>query len=132
MAAFFRYAARVGPGGEPGTPSVPRYTASIKRSESDTDPALIWNSYAHLSVANCELTSSAGDVVRNLHLQEEPFRVASEDIGQLGPEIAGGLAKSVHDSAQGSLVNAEHPGKAVLPNAGGVHSELQIRVDVSI
>jgi hypothetical protein len=43
-----------------------------------------------------------------------------------------GSRKAVHDSAQGRFVDAQHSRQAVLPDARGVHPQLQVRINVSI
>lgn len=72
------------------------------------------------------------DLIVDLHFVEEPFRIALQDFRQVDANISGWLAESVHDAAEGSFVNAQHPSQTVLSNASGVHAKFQIRVDVSI
>ena len=72
------------------------------------------------------------DFVADLHLVEEPVRIALQNLREMDTDVARGLAKSVHDPAQGGFVNAQHSCQTVLPDARGVHPQLQVRVYVSI
>jgi len=72
------------------------------------------------------------DFVADLHLVEEPVRIALQNFREMNANIAGWFAKSVHDPAQGRFVNAKHSCQAVLPDARGVHPKLQVRVNVSV
>jgi len=80
---------------------------------------------------HCDLAADEGVVV-DLHFVEEPVRVALQDFRQMGADIAGGFAKSIHDPAQGCFVDSQHAGQPVLTDTGGVHAQLQIRVDIAI
>ena len=46
--------------------------------------------------------------------------------------VAGGLSEAVHDAAQRGFVDAQHARQAVLPDARGVHPQLEVRIDVSV
>ena len=70
--------------------------------------------------------------VAHLHFVKEPIRIALENLGKMNSNVASRLAKSVHDSAQGGFVDAEHSCQTVLPDARGVHPQFQVRVNVSI
>lgn len=80
----------------------------------------------------CEPIVGEGNFVVDLHLVEQPVGIALQDLCKLKAEVAGRLPEAVHDSAQGSFMNAEHSGQAVLPDAGGVHPQFQVRINVSI
>jgi len=71
-------------------------------------------------------------LVADLHLVEEPIRITLENLGKVNSNVASRLAKSVHDSAQGRFVDAEHSRKAILTDASRIHPQLQVRVNVSI
>jgi len=73
-----------------------------------------------------------GYFVVDLHFVEQPVWIALEDLREVNADVAGRLAKAVHDSAEGRFVDAQHSCQAVLPDARGVHPELQVRVNVSI
>lgn len=79
-----------------------------------------------------EVVVGEGDVVTHLHLVEQPIRVALQDFGEMHANVAGGLAKAVHDSAQRGFVNPQHSCQAILPDARGVHPQLEVRINVSI
>jgi len=72
------------------------------------------------------------DFIVNLHLVEQPVRIALQDLGKMHTNVAGGLAEAVHDAAQRSFVDAQHARQTVLPDAGGVHPQLQIGVYISV
>ena len=72
------------------------------------------------------------DLVADLHLVEKPIRVALENLGKMYADIARRLTETIHDPAQGCLVNAQHASKAVLANPGRVHAQLKVWIDVSI
>ena len=48
------------------------------------------------------------------------------------PNIACWLTKAIHNPAEGCLVDAQHSCQTVLPDACGVHPQLQVRINVSI
>ena len=81
---------------------------------------------------NSEMIVGEGYFVIDLHLVEQPVRVALQDFCEVNADIAGRLPESVHDSAQGGLVNAQHPRQAVLSDARGVHPKFQVGINVSI
>jgi hypothetical protein len=81
---------------------------------------------------NGDVISYERDFIVNLHFVEEPVRVALKYLCEVHAEIASWFTKAVHDSAQGSLVNAQHSRQPVLTDARGIHAQLQIRVNVSI
>ena len=47
-------------------------------------------------------------------------------------DIAGGFAEAVHDAAQRGFMNPQHARQTILPDASGVHPQLEVRVNVSI
>lgn len=79
-----------------------------------------------------EVVVSEGDVVTHLHLVEQPIRVALQDFREVDANVAGRLAKAVHDSAQRGFMDPQHSCQAILPDAGGVHPQLEVRINVSI
>ena len=79
-----------------------------------------------------EVAVGERDVIADLHLVEQPVRIALEYFCEVDADITGGLAKSVHDAAEGSFMNTQHSGQAVLADTGGVHAQLQIWIDISI
>jgi hypothetical protein len=79
-----------------------------------------------------DLIFGESNFIVDLHLVEQPIGVALEDLGEMNSDIARRLPETVHDSAQGGLVNAQHSRQTVLPNARGVNPQLQVRVNVSI
>jgi hypothetical protein len=81
---------------------------------------------------NGDVVFGEGDFIVDLHFEEQPFRVALKDLCQMHADIAGRFAETVHDSAQGGFVDAEHSCQTVLPDARGVHPQFQVRVNVSI
>ena len=72
------------------------------------------------------------NVVVHLHFVEQPIRIALKNLCEMNADIPSWLAESIHDSAQGRFVNAQHSCQAVLPDARGVHPQLQVRINVSI
>lgn len=66
------------------------------------------------------------------YLVEEPFSIAVEDFRDMGAQIGVRFAESIDDFAQVRFVNADHLSQSVLPDPACVHSEFQIRVDISI
>jgi hypothetical protein len=93
---------------------------------------------AAFPLPNADLPVSGYVIVREsyliayLHLVEQPVGIALKDFREVHSNVAGRLAESVHDPAQGSFVNAKHFGQTVLPDACRVHPQLQIRVNISI
>jgi hypothetical protein len=79
-----------------------------------------------------EMMLIEGDIVDDLHFVKQPIGIALEDLRQVNPYIPGRFTEAVHDAAQRRFMNAKHSGEAILPNAGGVHAQLKIWVDVSI
>jgi hypothetical protein len=79
-----------------------------------------------------ELMFGKGDFVVDLHFVEEPVRVALENLGQMRAEFASGFAKAVHDAAQRGFMNSQHARQTILPDAGGVHPQFQVGINVSI
>jgi hypothetical protein len=75
---------------------------------------------------------SKSQIVADLNLVEEPIGIAVQDLGQMGADVAGWFAKSVHDAAQGRFMDAQHPSQTVLADSGGVHPQFQIGVDIAI
>jgi hypothetical protein len=71
-----------------------------------------------------EVIISKCDLVADLHLVEQPVRIALKYLRKMYADVASGLAKSVHDPAQGRFVNAKHSRQTVLPDARGVHPQL--------
>jgi hypothetical protein len=72
------------------------------------------------------------DFVAHLHFVEQPVRITLEYLGEMDANVTCGLAKAIHDSAQRRFVNAQHSCQTVLPDARGVHPQLQVRVYISI
>jgi hypothetical protein len=81
---------------------------------------------------HCELVLSEGNFVADLHLVEKPVRVALQYLSEVDADIAGGFAEAVHDAAQRGFMDSQHARQTVLPDARGVHPQLEVRVDVSI
>jgi hypothetical protein len=81
---------------------------------------------------HCDPIVSEGNVVADLHLVEQPVRIALQYLGKMHADIASGLTKAIHDSAQRGFVDAQHARQTVLPDASGVHPQLEVRVNVSI
>jgi len=79
-----------------------------------------------------EVIVVGGDIVTDLHFVEEPVWIAVKDFSQMGSNVAGGLAEAVHNSAQRRFMDAQHACEAVLTDAGDIHAQLQIGIDVSI
>ena len=79
-----------------------------------------------------ELILSKGNFIADLHLVEKPVRVTLQDFRQVDTDVAGGFAEAVHDAAQGGFMNPQHARQTILPDAGGIHSQLEVRVNVSI
>jgi len=79
-----------------------------------------------------ELMLLKWNLVADLHLVKKPIRIALQNFCQVDANIAGRLAKSIHNSAQGGFVDTQHASQTVLPNAGCVHPQLQVGIDVSI
>ena len=75
---------------------------------------------------------SKSEIVTDLDLVEQPVWIAVQDLGQMGADVAGRLAETVHDAAQRRFMDAQHPSQTVLADPGGVHPQLQIGVDVTI
>ncbi len=73
-----------------------------------------------------------GNFIAYLHFVKEPIGIALQDFCEVLADIAGWFAEPVHNAAQGSFVDAEHASQAILPNAGGVHPQFQVRVDITI
>ena len=71
-------------------------------------------------------------IVADLNLVEEPIGIAMQNLCQVGADVAGGLAESIHNAAQRRFMDAQHPGQAVLADSGGVHPQLQIGVNIAI
>ena len=82
-------------------------------------------------LVHCDLVADEGLVV-DLHFVEEPVRIALQDFRQVDADVAGWFTESVHDAAQGGLMDSQHAGQAVLANTGGVHAQLQVWIDVTI
>jgi len=70
-----------------------------------------------------ELVFDKDEVIVGLHFVEQPIRVALEDLREVHADVTGRFAETIHDSAQGSFVNAQHFRQAVLPDAPGVHPQ---------
>ena len=83
-------------------------------------------------LVDCDAIVSKGNFIADLHLVEQPVRIALQYLGQVNADVAGRLPEAIHNAAQGCFMNAKHACQTVLPDAGGVHPQLQIRVDVSI
>lgn len=79
-----------------------------------------------------ELMFGKSDFVVDLHFVKKPVRVALENLGQMHPEVAGGFAEAVHDAAQRGFMNSKHARETILPDAGGVHPQFQVGINVSI
>ena len=79
-----------------------------------------------------ELILSEGNFIVDLHLVEKPIWVALQYFRQVDSDVAGGFAKAVHDAAQRGFMNSQHARQTILPDAGGVHPQLEVRVNVSI
>ena len=79
-----------------------------------------------------ELILGEGNFIVDLHLVEKPVWVALQDFRQMDSDIAGGFAEAVHDAAQRGFMNSQHARQTILPDAGGVHPQLEVRVNVSI
>jgi hypothetical protein len=58
--------------------------------------------------------------------------IAVHDLRQMKTDLSRRLPKAVHNSAWRSFVYAQHPGYMVLPDARGVHSKLEVRINVPI
>jgi hypothetical protein len=80
----------------------------------------------------CEVAVGERDVIADLHLVEQPVRIALEYFCEVDADITGRLAKSVHDAAEGGFMNSQHSGQAVLADTGGIHAQFQVWVDISI
>lgn len=87
---------------------------------------------AEALLLDCELILSEGNFIADLHLVKKPFRITLQNLCEVDAEVTGGLAEAIHNAAQRRLMNAQHAGQTVLADAGGVHPQLQIRVNVSI
>jgi hypothetical protein len=79
-----------------------------------------------------ELIVSEGNVIADLHLVEKPIRIALQDFREVDTNVACGFAEAVHDAAQRGFMNPQHARQTILPDAGGVHPKLEVRVNVSI
>ena len=79
-----------------------------------------------------ELILSEGYFIVDLHLVEKPVWVALQDFRQMDSDIASGFAEAVHDAAQRGFMNSQHARQTILPDAGGVHLQFEVRVNVSI
>jgi hypothetical protein len=83
-------------------------------------------------LVGCDAMVSESNVITDLHLVEQPVWIALQYLGQMDADVAGGLPEAIHDSAQGGFMNAQHSCQPVLSDAGRVHPQLQVWVDVSI
>jgi hypothetical protein len=83
-------------------------------------------------LVNRELTLRKGNFVIDLHLVEKPVRIALQNLRQMHADVARRFPEAIHDAAQGSFMNAQHACQTVLPDAGGVHPQLKIGINVSI
>ena len=79
-----------------------------------------------------ELILSEGNFIVDLHLVEKPIWVALQYFRQVDSDVPGGFAKAVHNAAQRGFMNSQHARQTILPDPGGVHSQLEVRVNVSI
>ena len=72
------------------------------------------------------------NLIADLHLVEQPFRVALENFCEVRADVASRFPEPVHDSAEGGFVYPQHSCQAVLADAGRVHSQLEIWIDISV
>ena len=83
-------------------------------------------------LVNGKVVFDEGEFIVGLHFVEQPIWVALEDLREMHADVTGWFTETVHDSAQGSFVNAQHFRQAILPDAPGVHPQFQVRVNVSV
>jgi hypothetical protein len=66
------------------------------------------------------------------NLVEEPLGITMEDLCDLRAQIWIRLTESVDDLAEVGLIDPDHLGKTVLPDAARIHAKFQIWVYVAI
>jgi hypothetical protein len=83
-------------------------------------------------LVNRDVIFGERDFVADLHLVEQPIGIALQNLREMNANIPGRLPEAVHDSAEGSLMDAQHSCQTVLPDARGVHPKFQVGINVSI